>query len=129
MDWNDIYDELTAEMKRNDAVVKSLAENNLLDRLDQVNALFEAESRYRDIIDKACSQYARTMTWPVNMTPTQAILAHIRLGHAQQFARFLCRWRSELFPTQFSDSQKPKILECLLIDYWKFAGNSRWRTT
>lgn len=129
MDWNDIYEELTAEMKRNDAAAKSLAANTPDDRLQQIEELFEVEVLERELMDKICLHYAGTKTWPINMTLTQTILAHIRLGHAQQFAWFLCRWRSEIFPNQFQDSQKSKILECLLVDYWRFAGNSRWRTT
>jgi hypothetical protein len=127
--WDDIYEELTAEMKRNQAAAKSLAANNLSDYQYQISVLFDAEIREREMMDKICLQYARTKTWPINMTPIQAILAHIRLGHAQKFAWFLCRWRSEIFPNQFQDSQKQKILEFLLVDYWRFAGNSRWRTT
>jgi len=129
MDWNDIYEELTVEMKRNQSAAKSLSANNPADFDYQIEVLFDAEMKDRALMDKACAQYARTKTWPINLTPIQAVLAHIRIGHAQQFARFLCRWRSEIFPTEFSDSQKPKILECLLVDYWRFAGNSRWRTT
>jgi hypothetical protein len=129
MNWNDIYEELTDEMKRNDVAAKSLAANTPDDRLQQIEELFEVEVLEREMMDKICLQYARTKTWPINMTRAQTILAHIRLGHAQQFACFLCRWRSEIFENQFQDSQKSKILECLLLDYWRFAGNSRWRRT
>ena len=51
MDWNDIYEELTVEMKRNQSAAKSLSANNPADFDYQIEVLFDAEMKDRALMD------------------------------------------------------------------------------
>jgi hypothetical protein len=127
MRWFSIYKQLAAEMDKNSQAASSLRENDPLAYMEQIQQLYDCEPENRALIDEACKQFARTNGWP-KMGKNQLILAHVRVGSAAQFAKFLAL-DSEFFPNQFEDSQKASLLEFLLIDYWKFSGNARWRTT
>jgi hypothetical protein len=126
MDWNQIYNQLAKEMDALSGIAATLQESGVV----PIESLFEMEPREREAIDDASRQYAATGRLPA-LNQHQGVLFYIRLGHAAKFAKFLSHAKGEdrIFPENFSDSQIPNILEFLLVDYWHFAGWSRWRTT
>jgi hypothetical protein len=124
MTWLTLYEELAREMDSQQRLVKALRENNLVPQ----SVLLESEPGERSTIDEACLRYAEKQNWPA-LNQVQAVLAYVRVGHAAQFAEFLAGRGAGVFANHVLDSPKPTVLEFLLIDYWHFAGNSRWHTT
>jgi hypothetical protein len=121
--WLTISQDLSQEMSLLSGPVKALREKKGV----HLNQLYEAEPQERHTIDEACLKYASIGKWPA-LNQTQAVLAYVRLGNAAEFAQFLARNGAGIFVNQPEDLPKATILEFLLIDYWHFAGNSRWRS-
>jgi hypothetical protein len=127
MDWIEICNDLWRKADSLADAVTSPPE----EREANQKELFLIEARERPVVDEAARQYARTGQSPI-LTPHQSLLLYIRIGHAAQFARLLAEamaGSSRMFLEYYTDSQKASVFEFLLVDYWHFAGCSRWRTT
>jgi hypothetical protein len=124
MTWLTIYEELASELDSQARITKVLREQNIVPQ----SVLFDAEPVERRTIDEACLKYAANQKWP-KLNQVQAVLAYVRLGHAALFAEFLSRSGAGIFVNLPADLPKASVLEFLLVDYWHFAGNSRWLTT
>jgi len=127
MDWWNLYQELEKKV----AVLSERASLLQKQGVVTLQALRDAEPKERALLDTVCKQYAEDGTWPINMTQIQKVLIYIRMSHAAQFAEFLAINRGgQIFSTQQNlDSQETAVLNFLLVDYWSFAGCSRWLTT
>lgn len=127
MDWKQIHAQLEEKM---DSLAAGVT-NSREDRLVKQRELFSVEAKERPVIDEAARQYALTGKSPL-LTPNQSLLLYIRIGHAAQFAEFLAGAMADnalMFSDYYTGSQKASVIEFLLVDYWHFAGCSRWRTT
>ena len=125
MNWYGIYKELSAQLdllSNRASLLKNQGEVS-------IETLMQAEPQESEILDEVCLEYAKTGNWTLNLTQTQKLLIYIRMGHAAQFAKYLGRAGDDLFPSPSLGLQKSKYLAFLLVDYWKFAGRSRWMTT
>lgn len=127
MTWNDLYQELASLMDAHSDLAANLKEKTLKGQIEQFRHLFEIEKANRPAIDAACESYIQTGQFPA-LNQEQAILLYVRFGQAAQAVEFLLE-HPEFFQVEFEDSQKASALHLLLIDYWRFAGRSRWKTT
>jgi len=96
-----------------------------------IQVLLDAEPKERELIDEICANFAKEKIWPINMTPAQKFLVYGRLGQAFYFVEFLkdsplveVFENSEFAPIYLSEATLYKFL---LVDYWHFAGQGKWR--
>jgi hypothetical protein len=121
------HDELANLMDAHSGLAASLKAKTLHEQIEQQRHLYQIEKANRSAIDAACESYIQTGQFPA-LNQEQAILLYVRFGQATQGVGFLLE-HPEFFQGEFEDSQKASALHLLLIDYWRFAGRSRWRTT
>lgn len=122
MDWADIYQDLADEMDSHADAAATLREKKIVD----IRNLLLIEPSESQTIDSACRQYAKTGRWPA-LSQNQIILAYVRMGQAAKCAELFASHQSQVFPTEYLNQQKAIVLEFLLIDYWHFSGNLKWR--
>lgn len=127
MHWKEIADSLAEKMDSLAADVADLPGDKAVHPAD----LFAVELKERPVIDEGARQYALTGKSPI-LKSNKSLLLYIRIGHAAQFAQFLAEATADsalMFSDYYTGSQKAIVIEFLLVDYWLFAGYSRWRTT
>lgn len=123
MTWSEIAEELSAEVERLQPLLKAQKEN-----ICQGADLIELEKRCFCEIDDACQKFAESGKWPA-LDQSKAVLAYSRLVHAALFVDFLSEAPDSISMLPIEDMRKATVLNFLLLDYWRFAGCARWRTS
>ena len=129
MTWKQIHTELFYEFDR------QLREVGFLKRLvnpaqsrEHHEARIDAARTYREDIDTACQQFARTGAWPeMSIEFRELVLA--RIYSAMSFVGLVSAELSEkegalFFPT--AGTTHEQVFDFLLVKYWWHAGFHEW---
>ena len=122
MKWPEIYQEIVDQISAHEEFVNALQ----MFQFSSADEILDYERANRKTIDKACHEFAKSGDWPV-LSKQQTILVYARLIQARQSMDSQGRQKGQAFADAETHTDKVHAICDLLIEYWEFAGLSRWR--
>jgi hypothetical protein len=118
--WDDVIGVLDRELNVGDALVSAahhIAEGNR----GNSDALTRAMYQQKKQVDAACRFFARNRSWP-HISPLIAMCVFCRIHRARNAVHFLRGKSRRPFVVPSPKCSVRRMLEYLLIDYWRVYG-------